>query len=99
MLMDAARNFYKKGESFIFGGITPCDPLRGNGRLHLLLAASFTLVSCLAYSSTLKIEAIYSYETLVEFQRDTWRYIPEDITLHNHRCENLTSYMTRFSPR
>jgi hypothetical protein len=21
------------------------------------------------------------------------RYIPEDITLHNHRCRNLTSYM------
>jgi hypothetical protein len=29
--------------------------------------------------------------------RSKWqaeRYIPEDITLHNHRCENLKSYMT-----
>jgi hypothetical protein len=24
----------------------------------------------------------------------TRRYIPEDRTLHNHRCENLTSYLT-----
>jgi hypothetical protein len=25
--------------------------------------------------------------------RATWRYIPEDSTLHNHRCENLKSYI------
>jgi hypothetical protein len=24
-------------------------------------------------------------------QRTTWRHIPEDDTLHNHRCENLKS--------
>jgi hypothetical protein len=28
----------------------------------------------------------------VDFQRTTLRYIPEEITLHNHRCENLKSY-------
>jgi hypothetical protein len=28
----------------------------------------------------------------VDFQRTTWHYIPEDGTLHNHRCENLKSY-------
>jgi hypothetical protein len=39
------------------------------------------LVSFLAYSSTLKMEATRSSETLVDFQRSTWRYIPEDITL------------------
>jgi hypothetical protein len=27
-------------------------------------------------------------------QRATWRYIPEARTLHNHRCENLKSYIT-----
>jgi hypothetical protein len=42
---------------------------------------AFTLVSYLAYSSALKMEATYSSETLVEFQRTTRRYIPEDITL------------------
>jgi hypothetical protein len=26
-------------------------------------------------------------------QRTTRRYIPEDGTLHNHRCENLKSYL------
>jgi hypothetical protein len=31
-------------------------------------------------------------ETLVDFQRTTRRYIPEEGTLHNHRCENLKSY-------
>jgi hypothetical protein len=50
------------------------------------------LVSCSAYSSTLKKETICSSETSVDFQRTTRRYIPEDSTLHNHRCENLTSY-------
>jgi hypothetical protein len=44
-------------------------------------------------SSTLKMEAICSSETSVDTQRTTRRYIPEDDTLHNHRCENLKSYM------
>jgi hypothetical protein len=33
-----------------------------------------------------------SYEIPVDFQRITRRYIPEDRTLHNHRCENPISY-------
>jgi hypothetical protein len=45
------------------------------------------------YSSTLRIEATCSPETSVDFQRTTRRYIPEDRTLHNHRCENLKSYI------
>jgi hypothetical protein len=44
------------------------------------------------YFSTLKMEVIYSFETSVETQRTTRRYIPEYSTLHNHRCENLKSY-------
>jgi hypothetical protein len=28
---------------------------------------------------------------LVDFHRITWRYIPENVTLHSHRCENLKS--------
>jgi hypothetical protein len=39
----------------------------------------FVLVSCLAFSS-------------VDFQWTTQHYIPEERTLHNHRCENLKSY-------
>jgi hypothetical protein len=38
------------------------------------------------------MEATCSSETWVDTQRTTRRYIPEDGTLHNHRCENLKSY-------
>jgi hypothetical protein len=38
------------------------------------------------------MEEICSAETSVDFQRTTRRYIPEDGTLPNHRCENLKSY-------
>jgi hypothetical protein len=44
-------------------------------------SASFTLVSCVAYYSTMKIEAICSSETSVDVQQTTWCYIPEDRTL------------------
>jgi hypothetical protein len=47
-------------------------------------------------SSTLKMEAISSSETSVEFQRTTRRHIPEDATLQNHGCENLKSYNIYF---
>jgi hypothetical protein len=49
------------------------------------------LVSSLSYHRTLKIEAIYSSETSIDFQQTTWRHIQEDRTLHNHRCDNLKS--------
>jgi hypothetical protein len=39
------------------------------------------------------MEAICPSETSVDTQRTTPRYIPEVDTLHNHRCENLKSYM------
>jgi hypothetical protein len=54
---------------------------------------AFTLVSCSAYSWTLKMEAICCPETSVDTQRTTPRYIPLDSTLHNHRYKNLKSYI------
>jgi hypothetical protein len=54
-----------------------------------LLAVCFMLVSCLAYSSTLKMEVTRFPETSVDFQRTTRPYILKDKTLYNHRCENL----------
>jgi hypothetical protein len=36
---------------------------------------------CLAYSSTLKMEATQNSETSVFFQLETRRYIPEDVKL------------------
>jgi hypothetical protein len=56
----------------------------------------FMLVSCLAYSSVLKMETICSSETSVDPQRATRRYIQEGRTLHNHRCQNLKSYKERW---
>jgi hypothetical protein len=77
----------------IFWDTTHCSPLKINRRFegtyrhHLLdlselcLPPDFTLVPCSAYSSTLRIEAICSPETSVDFQQTTKRYIPEDSTL------------------
>jgi hypothetical protein len=31
-------------------------------------------------------------ETLVDFHRTAWPYIPEDGILHNHHCHNLKPY-------
>jgi hypothetical protein len=67
----------------------PCSALKA-----LCLPNDFTLVSCTTYSSILKIKATCSSETSVDFQQSTRCYIPEDITLHNHRCENLKSLLT-----
>jgi hypothetical protein len=62
------------------------------------LATCFTLVSCVAYSSTLKMKAISSSRISVDFHRTTRRCIPEgrtrlsipeNRTLQKHRCENL----------
>jgi hypothetical protein len=39
------------------------------------------------------MEATCASETWFYFQRTTPRYIPDDRTLQNHRCENLKSYI------
>jgi hypothetical protein len=53
-----------------------------------------SLCSSLADFSTLKTEAICSSETSVH-TRTTRRHIPEGGILHNHRCENLKSYLIK----
>jgi hypothetical protein len=65
-------------KSSIFWVITPCSPLKLN---RLYFPTEFRLVSCLAYSSSLKLEATCSSETSVDIQRTIRRYFPEDITL------------------
>jgi hypothetical protein len=77
----------------IFWDVTPCSPLKINRSLGVDKPPDFTLVSCSAYFSTLKMEAIFYSETSVDTQLTTRRYIPEDSTLHNHRCENPKSYI------
>jgi hypothetical protein len=61
-------------KSFILWDITPCNSLKVNRRLP---SASYW-----AYSSGLKMEATYSSETSVDFQRTMRRYIPEHRILH-----------------
>jgi hypothetical protein len=59
------------------------------------------LVSCLAYSSTLKTEASCSSETLVDFYRTTQHYIPEYRTpqmfmlLHKNEMEIISRIKCR----
>jgi hypothetical protein len=77
-------------KSIIFWNMTPCSPLSfnrrfgGTYRLHLQKPAS---------NQVAKIEAICSSETSVDTQRTKRRHIPKDDILHNHRCENLKSYI------
>jgi hypothetical protein len=44
------------------------------------------------------MEVTCSSGTSVYFQRTTRHYLPEDINLHNHRCENLKSYASLLFP-
>jgi hypothetical protein len=62
-------------KSSIFWGITPCSSSKVND-MKLCLPPAFALVSCSACSSTLKMEAKYSSEKLVDFQRITQNYNP-----------------------
>jgi hypothetical protein len=48
-----------------------------------VFASCYTLVSCLPYSSTPKMEATLSSETSVNFQRTTRGCISEDSNLHS----------------
>jgi hypothetical protein len=57
----------------------------------VISTACFTLVSCLAYSSTLKMEVTCFQRMSLDFHRTTRRHIAEDRTLRNYRCENLKS--------
>jgi hypothetical protein len=77
-------------KSTIFWDITPCSLLkvnpcfRGTCRLHL---------------QGRKIKRARNQresrsQAELCFQWITRRYIPEDSTLHNHHCENLTSYIS-----
>jgi hypothetical protein len=66
------------------GVFSPPYIIRNFGKPNALLDTCFTVVSCLAYSWTLKMDATCSSETLAAFQWTTWRYIPDDSTLQQH---------------
>jgi hypothetical protein len=44
------------------------------------------------------MEAIFSSEKPADFQRTTRRYIPEDITLHDHSSENFKFHIASTHP-
>jgi hypothetical protein len=86
--------------------ITPCNSVKVDwrfGRTYCLLQSqrmsqdktskkqATSRYSCLVCFSTLKMEAISSSKTLVNFDHITRHYIPEDRTPRNHRCENFNS--------
>jgi hypothetical protein len=50
--------------------------------MTLCLPPASMLVSCLAYSLTLKMEVICSSDTSIDIQWTTWCYIPDESTLH-----------------
>jgi hypothetical protein len=56
-----------------------------------ILAACFVQVSCVAYSSTVTTEAIFSFETCVHFHPSMRSYISEDSTLHNTEVVKIYS--------
>jgi hypothetical protein len=67
----------------------PCSPLKVNrrfgGTYRLYLQGR---INRARYQRESRLQA----ERSVDFQRTIRRYIPEDSSLHNHRCENLKSY-------
>jgi hypothetical protein len=94
-------------KSTIFWDITPRSPLSVNRRfggthhLHLhgrkISRARNQSESRWQVFFALKKEAIFPSETSVDTQRTTPRYIPENGTLHNHRCENFKFHMSNMS--
>jgi hypothetical protein len=96
-------------KSSVFRGTSPCSPLKVNRHvggtccLHLqgCFLPAFTLVSCSAYFSTLKMKAIYASETSVNFQQTTWRSILKDKAIEVYFsflclllfCLNLISFL------
>jgi hypothetical protein len=81
-----------------FGGT--CLHLQGlrisQARKQICLLPAFTLVSGSAYTSTLKMEAICTSETSIEFKRNSRRYIPKDGTLQINPVHNFTPYSSKF---
>jgi hypothetical protein len=63
-------------------------------RSYFVFSVYFILFSCFSYYSIMKMEAIFYSETSAGSHRTIRLYIPEDITLHNHRCEKLKCYLT-----
>jgi hypothetical protein len=71
--------------------VTLCILVEMCGRFGVLSKQLAAFVAYSAYSLTLKIEAVSSFETLVNLYQTTRRYTPEDSILYSHRLEDLKS--------
>jgi hypothetical protein len=90
-------------EEFYRLGYNAVSPLKinrgfeGTCRFHFLpsslLDGCFTLVSCLAYSPTLKMEGTCYSEKSSDFRWTARYYIQENRSFHNNRFENFKSYI------
>jgi hypothetical protein len=72
--------------------VTPCRIEVSDENSTFCVATCFMLISCLDYSSDMKMKVTYFSETSVDIQRTTRRYTQEDRTRHNHRCEIFKFY-------
>jgi hypothetical protein len=70
--------YYLVGHNSVWSGRSP-------QQFHLHRAVCFLLISCFAYSFTLKIEKVCCCETSVDFYRSTRHYIAKESTIHNYR--------------
>jgi hypothetical protein len=79
--------------------VTPCIPLKVNlsfGGIWCFARWLLHVGCLLGLIFNPEDETICFSEMLVVLQWTTQRYIPEDRTFHNHRYENLSSYMEPF---
>jgi hypothetical protein len=72
---------------------------RSDSKLARKLARNREQEELVAYCPTLKKKAVCSSETSVNSYWTTRRYMPEDVTLHSDRRENLKSVMLSFFKR
>jgi hypothetical protein len=54
--------------------------------------ACFLLVTCFAYISTLKMEAVWASETSVNFDQATWHHIPGDSVLETDGLKKFRTF-------
>jgi hypothetical protein len=84
---------FRRNISPPFSGL-PYNPSKITSMKHAtLLAASFMLVSCLVYSSTLKMETTYFSERLLSFNGLQAVCVLKGRTFHNYCYENLISFV------
>jgi hypothetical protein len=79
-------------KSTIYWDMTPCSPLNVNRRFGATYRLHLQGRRISRARNQRESRSQVDGSDMFEFQQTRQRYIPEDSTLHNHRCENLKSY-------